>query len=155
MTGRKTPSYLLTLIICMSRDSPGGREESAADAVQCSDGVERACPQNITNDQSVPVPQEAFDTHTHTHTSCSRTQYSIYTDAFCFSCRALMPVSGRVNFRRFANHWTISSRPSHVAAFGSGRAVDIRNALYRGSHSFRIACDKRAVSLLESGNYTI
>ena len=63
MTGRKTPSYLLTLIICMSRDAPGGREESAADDVQCSDGVERASPRNTTSDQSVPVPQEAFDWH--------------------------------------------------------------------------------------------
>ena len=63
MTGRKTPSYLPTLIICMSRDAQGGREESAADAVQCSDGVERASPRNITSDQSVPVPQEAFDWH--------------------------------------------------------------------------------------------
>ena len=97
MTGRKTPSYLLTLIICMSRDAPGGREESAADAVRCSDDVERASPQNVTSDQ-----HQSLRDHS-TGASCSRTQYCIYTGAFCFSCRALMPVSGRVNFRHFAN----------------------------------------------------
>jgi len=44
----------------------------------------------------------------------------------------------------------VSRGTSHVTTQNAVTLVDIKNALYKASHSFRITCNKTSASLLES-----